>query len=720
MNPAQSQRFFKIGEAAKKLGLSSETLRRWERAGKISFSRSPGGKRLFSEADLEAVRHLLDPKIEPTQTSTQPQIKADKITLSVTFPKLNFPQIDFAKVSIILAILLLISGNIFFFSQTPYSHKAVLGVETFIAPAVEEVSPIIYSATRLIANIGNVLRSRASTFLVALLQSPQEPTSFSLPPGIKVDGNNIFLGIGSEGTTRVNNNFEVVGSSTLSDLLVSGSFTVEGPINLASISTNTLITTSSASIGGNLILSSTSPILSIENTGVFKITDGTNTLLKLTDNGTTGNLETSGDLKVSGNITLSGVINSNTFSSTKLVFAGDSPTIYAGTTNTGISLNANGTGAISIGNSSTGDIYLGGGSSSSTRCFVSNSNGNLTCSGDLAVNGGDITSSSTAFNFLTSTVTTLNIGSSSTTIVLAGTASFTKAPTSAHTGTWAINSSTWNVSNATLYINPSTATADSNLLGVAVNGNVKFDVDAEGDIYGNNLVLAGNTTTASTTVSGDLTVEGNTTLGDATTDTLTINPATVTFSGGNKTLDLTGAATRTLTILNSTASQIADIDLSDGNLKVNGSTIITNAGAGSFTTVGGTITTASQTNITAVGTLTSLAVTGNVNSSSGSLQSNGVTRIDNSGNLTAGTGSFSGAVTPGLDATYDFGSAVLRWNNAYFAGDVTAGDVVFKNNFRLTENGDKGIDLLNPRGEKIASFDEDGNFWVKGRIEHGN
>src|SRR3989344_1343338 len=49
------------------------------------------------------------------------------------------------------------------------------------------------------------------------------------------------------------------------------------------------------------------------------------------------------------------------------------------------------------------------------------------------------------------------------------------------------------VSQGTIYINPSSATADYTLLGVAVNGSSKFRVDAEGD----------------TTISGDLTITGD-------------------------------------------------------------------------------------------------------------------------------------------------------------------------------------------------------------------
>ncbi|MCH7605308.1 hypothetical protein IID24_04965 [Patescibacteria group bacterium] len=131
----------------------------------------------------------------------------------------------------------------------------------------------------------------------------------------------------------------------------------------------------------------------------------------------------------------------------------------------------------------------------------------------------------------------------SNTLTSAGQGVFTKASTLAHTGTWAIDSVTWNQADATLYINPASATADSNLLGLAVNGNVKFTVDAEGDIFGNNLILTGSTTSGTTTIAGDLIVEGNTTLGDAGSDTLIVYPNTLVFQEATTISTITGALT---------------------------------------------------------------------------------------------------------------------------------------------------------------------------------
>ncbi|HCB22413.1 TPA: hypothetical protein DEP06_01215, partial [Candidatus Daviesbacteria bacterium] len=50
-----SVNYLKIGQAAKALGVSIDTLRRWERAGKITATRTPGGTRLYSFSALKKV-----------------------------------------------------------------------------------------------------------------------------------------------------------------------------------------------------------------------------------------------------------------------------------------------------------------------------------------------------------------------------------------------------------------------------------------------------------------------------------------------------------------------------------------------------------------------------------------------------------------------------------------------------------------------------------------
>ena len=43
----ENTRLVKIGEASKILGVSIDTLRRWEKAGKVKTIRTPGGTRLY-------------------------------------------------------------------------------------------------------------------------------------------------------------------------------------------------------------------------------------------------------------------------------------------------------------------------------------------------------------------------------------------------------------------------------------------------------------------------------------------------------------------------------------------------------------------------------------------------------------------------------------------------------------------------------------------------
>jgi molybdopterin-binding protein len=46
---------YRIGEAAKLLGVRVETLRAWERAGKIQTRRTPGGQRMIPESEVARV-----------------------------------------------------------------------------------------------------------------------------------------------------------------------------------------------------------------------------------------------------------------------------------------------------------------------------------------------------------------------------------------------------------------------------------------------------------------------------------------------------------------------------------------------------------------------------------------------------------------------------------------------------------------------------------------
>lgn len=45
-----------IGDVARALGVSVETIRRWDRDGQIKSTRTPGGQRRFTRAEVERVK----------------------------------------------------------------------------------------------------------------------------------------------------------------------------------------------------------------------------------------------------------------------------------------------------------------------------------------------------------------------------------------------------------------------------------------------------------------------------------------------------------------------------------------------------------------------------------------------------------------------------------------------------------------------------------------
>ncbi|MBI2008706.1 MerR family DNA-binding transcriptional regulator, partial [Candidatus Amesbacteria bacterium] len=157
-------------------------------------------------------------------------------------------------------------------------------------------------------------------------------------------------------------------------------------------------------------------------------------------------------------------------------------------------------------------ISIGAGSGTTTI------NNSATVTGDLGVNGGDITSSATSFNLLQSTVTTLNLGGAATTVSLGastGTATINNANTVV-SGDLAINGGDLTTSSTTFNLLNATATT-INFGGAATT-------------------LSIGAATGTTTINNALSVSGAFTLGD-NGDTGSINTSDWDIS---TTGDLTG------------------------------------------------------------------------------------------------------------------------------------------------------------------------------------
>lgn len=66
----QSQKMISIGEAAKYLNISRDTLRRWEKKGKIKPFRSPTNRRYYTKEQLDEI--MKKPVVEkPKQTAVK-------------------------------------------------------------------------------------------------------------------------------------------------------------------------------------------------------------------------------------------------------------------------------------------------------------------------------------------------------------------------------------------------------------------------------------------------------------------------------------------------------------------------------------------------------------------------------------------------------------------------------------------------------------------------
>lgn len=208
-------------------------------------------------------------------------------------------------------------------------------------------------------------------------------------------------------------------------------------------------------------------------------------------------------------------------------------------------------GTFNIANSIATTVNLGGaastvnvGAAGSSTTFAGNISGsNALLSGDLAVNGGDITTTSATFNLVTGSATTVNIGGTATTVQVGAAGSST---------TFAGNITGSNARfNGDIAVNGGDITSTAGTFNIAGVANVT-------NLYGSSLLLG---STGNVNLSGSATVinagasglsfqrDGSTyaTLtGDATTISIGATPSRTTanfFNGNVNTLNIAGAGT---------------------------------------------------------------------------------------------------------------------------------------------------------------------------------
>jgi hypothetical protein len=308
--------------------------------------------------------------------------------------------------------------------------------------------------------------------------------------------------------------------------------------------------------------------------------------------------------------------------------------------------------------------------------------------GDLAVNGGDITTSVTTFNLLNSTVTTGNLFGAGTTVSIGaatGTTTINNANTVV-TGDLAVNGAditTTSTGTATLFntnatnlniggaatvvsIGAATGTTTINNANTVVTGDLAVNggdittsattfnfVDTTATIInfaraGTDVTIGATTGTttirnANTVITGDLAVNG----GDLTTGAVTFNllntTATTLNIGGAATIIEIGAATGT-TNVNNNLDVDGDVNIDGGDLTVSTATFnLVNATATTVNFAGAAtdVQIGAATGITNVNN--NLDVDGDINIDGGDLTVS--TTTFNLANTTATTGNLFGAAT---------------------------------------------------------------------------
>lgn len=215
----------------------------------------------------------------------------------------------------------------------------------------------------------------------------------------------------------------------------------------------------------------------------------------LTYNKTTDSLTVAGDLAVNGDdlTTTSAtfkLINSN---ATTIHFAGAATQVEIGAT----------TGTTSINN----DLTVDGGTT-----LGNNVADNTTVTGDLAVNGGDLTTTSTTFNIVNATATTVNLGGGASSAVNVGNASATNTFSGATKFPQGLSGSLTRLTDGTSYlvagnnttiVTGSTGNVTVTAIPSGVNTNVQFN--SSGSFAGSNLLTWDG---GSLVVSGSITATG--------------------------------------------------------------------------------------------------------------------------------------------------------------------------------------------------------------------
>ena len=320
---------------------------------------------------------------------------------------------------------------------------------------------------------------------------------------------------------------------------------------------------------------------------------------------------------------------------------------------------------LTIGGDTTGNVIID--SNTSLISLLDNTSitgtldttGNITTAGDLAVNGGDITTTSTTANLFNTTATTLNIGGAATTLSLGNSSGTTTVNNNlAVSGT--LTSTGLITADGGLTVSPSQnfIASGSSLFSPDVTNDVTFITDADSTI-----VISGLQTTSGTA----LCLDGSDNLVYCTGAPFGLQAAyntgnTITTTDGrdiaftlyDESSDAGGSTSFTLT----NAGTANAFVLNDTNTAVNNSLVIQSGGINKFIID-------ENGNATSSGNFASEQITAN----SLLTANNGFTLTAGALNLTATSGSISATGLSGL--TFDTGGNNILFTSANFNTTAT-------------------------------------------------
>ena len=528
--------------------------------------------------------------------------------------------------------------------------------------------------------------------------------------GLTVAGANATINYASTGDKwTFNKHIDVTGA-----IIGSTTLSITGNANVGNLGTAGLITATGNVSGGNLTTTGVLGVTGNANVGNIGATNANITAITATGNANVGNLGTAGLIIATGNIT-GGNLNSvnllsaNNASITSNISAGNINNVsgilsVTGNANVGNLGAVHGafTGNIRAGNinsvsgilSVTGNANLGnlgagagiftgvvtvtgnitGGNISTGGVFNSTGNANV---GNLGATAGVFTGNITAGNINSVTGILSVTGNANVGNIGAGAAVLAGPLSGVTTISASGNANVGNIgAGAAVLAGPLSGVTTISASGNANVGNI----GATAGVFTNSVTITGNVSAGNISTTGILSVTGNANVGN-------IGAGAAVLAG-----PLSGATT-----IN--ASGNANV----GNL---------GAARGVFTTVVGNLETASQPNITVVGTLTGLTVSGNVigqanllvtsnitagniNSVSGILS---VTGNANVGNIGAGAavlaGPLSGATTINASGNANVGNlgatAGVFTGNVNITGNTSAGNITATGILSVTGSANTG------------------------------